>query len=243
MINCIIIDDEQFAVDALLKYIELMPILNVVKVYLRPEDVLKSFSDHEHIHIVFMDIDMPNLSGIELAQVIRSRTDILIFTTSHSRYALQAYEVEGDAFLLKPFSLAKFAATINRFVHHLDLVSSRDDFFLVKSKEDNLSIVKVMFQEIVVFESMNNYVKIHLTAARSITAYLNLQDVLDLIRGRDEFIQIHRAFVISTKHIELITNNSVTMKPNLSINVGDIFKEKFNLFLSKALIKTSRKLK
>lgn len=243
MINCIIIDDEQFAVDVLLKYIKLMPKLDVVAIYLKPEIALEFVNAYDHIDIVFMDIDMPNLSGIEMAKMIKSKTDKLIFTTSHSSYAFDAYEVEGDAFLLKPFSFAKFAATVNRFFPFLNETFRTNDFFLVKNKDDDLRIAKVRFAEVIAFESINNYVKIHLHSDRFITAYLNLKDISDLIRGQEEFMQVHRAFIISTQHIDSLTNNSVILKNNLNINVGEVFKEKFSQFLTNSLIKTSRKIK
>jgi len=101
----------------------------------------------------------------------------------------------------------------------------------------------VGFHEVIVFESMNNYVKIHLSSGKFITAYLNLKDILDITHGRNGFMQIHRAFIISTEHIDLISNNSVILKNNLTVNIGEVFRDKFNVFLSNALIKTNRKLK
>src|ERR1700744_3045824 len=115
MLNCIIIDDEQFSVDSILKYIELLPKLNIVAIYNNPVDALESVSIENDIDLIFMDIDMPFLSGIELAKALRSKTKRLIFTTAHSKYAFDAYEVEADAYLLKPFSFGKFSTTINRF--------------------------------------------------------------------------------------------------------------------------------
>lgn len=243
MINCIIIDDEQFAVDVLLKYIKLMTKLKVVDVYLKPEDALEKIGSHKNVDIIFMDIDMPNLSGLDLAHAIKSKTDKIIFTTSHTRYAYDAYEAEGDAFLLKPFSYAKFAATINRFFPGPNEISETKDYFLIKSKDDNLKIVKVIFDQIIAFESLSNYVKIHLTENRTITVYLNIKDVLDLLHNRKEFIQVHRAFIISTTHIESIANYALLLKNDMNINVGEIYRNKFNSFLSENLVKTTRKVK
>ena len=114
MLNCIIIDDEQFSVDAILKYIELLPKLNVAAIFKNPLEALESVTLENNIDLIFMDIDMPFLSGIELAKAVRHKTKKLICITSHSKYAFEASEVEGDAYLLKPFTFGKFSMTINR---------------------------------------------------------------------------------------------------------------------------------
>ena len=101
MLKCIIVDDEQFSIDALSKYIELMPDMVITDVFTDPLQALISLSSAEQTDVLFMDIDMPEISGLELAKILRAKTEKLIFTTAHSKYAFDAYEVAGDAFLLK----------------------------------------------------------------------------------------------------------------------------------------------
>jgi len=241
MLNCVIIDDEQFSVDALLKYIDLLPYLNVNAIYTDPLLALSSASSAEAIDLVFMDVDMPSLSGIELAAVWRGKTKKLIFTTAHSKYAFEAFEVAADAFLLKPFSFAKFSITINRLFPQRNDSAASNEYFLVKSKEDDLAIVKVRFDDVIAFESTQNHIKIYQSGDLILTAYLTLKDVLQLTRSRPEFLQLHRAFVISTEHIGQIKGTTVWMNNQLSFHVGDIYREQFSAYLDDKLLVTSRK--
>lgn len=245
MLNCIIIDDEQFSVDAILKYIELLPKLYVAAIYNNPLKALEDVTQESNIDLIFMDIDMPFLSGIELAKALRPKTQKLIFTTSHSKYAFDAYEVEGDAYLLKPFSFGKFSLAINRLfpnetVARMPEISHEDDYFLVKNKEEDLRIVKVGYKEVIAFESSHNYLKIHLANNKILTVYLTIKDILELLGPRDEFKQFHRAFVISTDCINYIEGNTIKMNNNLSFTVGESYRENFTSYLSGKLLKTSR---
>lgn len=192
MFKCIIVDDEQFSIDALLKYIDLSGKIEVAKIYLDPMEALNNARQFDNIDILFLDVNMPNLTGIELAKVFRPKVRKIIFTTSHSAYALDAYEVHADAFLLKPFTYVKFLTTI----HHLfnfepqesepEIVSEKD-YFLVKNKDEDLKVVYIPFKAVLYFESWHNHVRIHLTDRRTITAYLTIKDILHLIGNRWRF--------------------------------------------------------
>ena len=244
MLNCVIIDDESFSVDAIEKYIELLPKLNVVATYTDSQLALERITADDEIDILFMDIDMPVLSGIDLAKAVRAKTKKLIFTTAHSKYAFDAFEVEADAFLLKPFTFSKFAITINRLFPSDSLQSvsnSGGDYFLVKNKEENLRILKVRFNEIVAFESFHNYVKIYLITNKVIVAYLTIKDVSEILYGMEGFKQFHRAFIISTEHISFIDGTTIKMANHITFTVGDYYRSGFNAYLSNKLLKTFRK--
>ena len=246
MLQCIIIDDEQFSVDAIMNYIEVSPNLNVIGIYTDPQLALRNITTQSNVDLIFMDIDMPFLSGIELAKVLRPKTRKLIFTTSHSKYAFEAYDAEGDAYLLKPYSFAKFSTTINRlFTAETALkaedAKATDDYFLVKSKEENLRIVKVQYKDVVAFESSQNYIKIYLTDNKILIAYLTLKDIAELLGDREDFKQFHRAFIISTACINYIEGNTIKMNNNLSFTVGESFRNEFTTYVSTKLLKTSRK--
>lgn len=244
MLNCVIIDDEKFSVDAIEKYIELLPKLSIVATYTDSQLALERITADDEVDMLFMDIDMPMLSGIDLAKAVRAKTKKLIFTTAHSKYAIDAFEVEADAFLLKPFTFSKFAITINRLFpsDSLSSVSANSgDYFLVKNKEENLRILKVRFNEIVAFESLHNYVKIYLNNNKVIVAYLTIKDVLEILHGMEGFKQFHRAFIIATEHINFIEGTTIKMTNNITFTVGDFYRSSFTAYLSNKLLKTYRK--
>ncbi|MDB5285476.1 MAG: DNA-binding response regulator [Mucilaginibacter sp.] len=244
MLNCVIIDDEQFSINAIRKYIDLLPKLNIVGIYNKPELALEEVKVEDNIDLLFMDIDMPNMSGIELAKALRSKTRKLIFTTAHSKYAFDAYEVEGDAFLLKPFTFGKFSMAVSRLFPNESLAKSGshsdDDYFLVKNKEEDLRIIKVSFKDVIAFESSHNYVKIHLSNNKTIIAYLTIKDVLELVSNHAEFKQFHRAFVISTDCIAYIQGNLIKMENNLTFTVGESYRPDFVNYISNKLLRRSR---
>ena len=243
MLNCIIVDDEQFSVDAITKYIDMLPRLNIVGVYTDPQLALEKVSSESDVDLLFMDIDMPRINGLELARALRSKTQKLIFTTSHSKYAFDAYQVEGDAYLLKPFSFGKFSTTINRLFPNLkaSAANHEDEYFLVKNKEEDLRIVKVEYKEVIAFESSHNYVKIHLMNSKPVIAYLTIKDILELLGSREVFKQFHRAFIISTDCINYIEGNTIRMNNNLTFSVGESYRDNFSTYLAGKLLKTSRK--
>lgn len=250
MLNCVIVDDEQFSVEAIKKYIDMLPRLNIAGIYTDAQIALERISAEGNIDLLFLDIDMPFISGLELAKALRSKTRKLIFTTAHSKYALDAFEAEGDAYLLKPFTFGKFSTTVNRLFPHEATVelsevnpvmNEEDKYFLVKNKEEDLRIIKVMYKDVIAFESSHNYIKIHLVDGKILTAYLTIKDVLDLLGTRDGFKQFHRAFVISTDCIDYIEGHTIKMSNNLTFSVGNNYRETFTSYLSNKLLKTSRK--
>ena len=245
MLKCIIVDDEQFSIDALLKYIDLTGKIDVIKIYLDPTEALNNANNFENLDILFLDINMPNLTGIELAKIFRPRVKKIIFTTSHSSYAFDAFEVEADAFLLKPLTYAQFLTTIHRLFtfgrknDYPDGVSEKD-YFLVKNKDDGLKVVFIAFKDVIYFESCHNHVRIHLNDQRIITAYLTIKDILQLLNNRDDFLQFHRAYVLSVCQIKYISNDTITLNNDFSFPVGENYKQEFRQFLSSRLLKTNR---
>jgi DNA-binding LytR/AlgR family response regulator len=245
MLTGIIIDDEQFSVDALLKYIDAAEKIDIKEVFINPQDAIERVSSFDDIDILFLDVNMPNLSGLEIARLLRPKVKKVIFTTSHSKYAFDAFDVEGDAFLLKPYSYAKFLLTVNRlFPVHQDDTSRKNltqkAYFLVKNKDEDLKVVNVAFNEVIYFESFLNYIKIHLIGNRVITCYLTLKDILQILSPRNDFIQFHRAYIISVNQINYIESHTITLKNGFSFPVGERFKKVFQNYLSDNLLKTLR---
>jgi len=246
MIKCIAIDDELSSIEGLKKYISDTPNIVLVNSFTDPIIALKEISGMEPVDVIFLDINMPQISGIELSKALRSKTKKLIFTTSHQEYAFQAFEVDADAYLLKPYSYARFALILNRMFPEVsekeqEVVSKNEgDYFLVKNKEEEYKAVMVHYANIIAFESFHNYVKIH-TVGKVIIAYLSLKDVREQLNLRRQFIQLHRAYIVSINQIEHIDGSKITLSNKLSFSVGDIYMNVFRDFIADKLIISNRK--
>jgi DNA-binding LytR/AlgR family response regulator len=241
--KCIIIDDELFAIQKLENYISLIPNLSLLKYYTDPLEALTELLKIEPVDLILMDINMPHISGIELSKEVRQKTKKLVITTAHTQYGYDAFEVNADAYLLKPFSLSKFASTIMRlFPNHYDVHTAdpSEDFFFVKNKDEGLKIVKVRFTEIVSVESKLNYIMIH-TTKKKILTYMSLTEISKILMQFNYFVQFQRSFIISKNFIEHIEGNMIKMSTGLVISVGDYYRKDFSAFLTERLIKTGRK--
>lgn len=246
MYRCIIIDDEPQAIEGLKEYISSVAELSIVGTYTDPLLALKEIVRDEPVDLIFLDVDMPKINGIELAREIRSKANKLVFTTAHTKYAYEAFEANADAYLLKPYSLGKFIITINK-LFGVKLASTDEmvhkpvqkDFFFVKSREDDLKILKILYADIVAVESKQNYIMIY-TLSKKILTYMSLTEIGKILNTKPGFMQLHRSFIISLDQIETIDGSLVKMTNGIRIAVGDTYRKEFNGFVADRLIKTGK---
>ena len=243
MYKCIVIDDESHAIEGLKRYITSMPELILVNSYTDPLKALKAIAENEPVDLIFLDIDMPKINGIELSKEIRSKTNKLIFTTAHTKYAYDAFEANADAYLLKPYSLGKFMITVNKLFAADGSKENvkKDDFFFVKSKEEDLKIVKIRYDDIIAIESKQNYVMIH-TMHKKVLTYVSLTEITKLLEDIPGFVKLHRSFIVKQDEIETIDGNLVKMSNGIQITVGELFRKEFNSFVSEKLMKAGKKI-
>lgn len=243
MYNCIIIDDEEHAIEGLKKYIEAVPQLNLVNSYVDPVHALNELNGVEGIDLVLLDIDMPGVNGLDLAKIIRHKTQKLVFTTGHSQYAYEAFEVEADAYLLKPYNLAKFLATIMKLFPS-DANShptTEEAYFYAKNREDNLKLTKVNYADICSVESQQNYIKIHLVHSLVIT-YMSLTEMGKMLIKRPNFLQVQRSFIVNMDQVLTIDGNLLQMKSGPAITVGgDKYRGPFLDYVEDKLIRVVKK--
>lgn len=245
--KCIIIDDEADTIAGLETYINALPELILLKSYTDPLLALKEVSRNEAVDLIFLDVDMPKLTGIELAQVIRSKTSKLVFTTAHDKYAYEAFEANADAYLLKPYTLGKFVITINKLFREQQPIIAQSNatpavaknFFFVKSKEDDLRILKIKFADVIAVESKQNYVMIY-TQSKNVLTYMSLTEIAKILLAIPGFMQLHRSYIINQDHIENIDGSYVKMLNGTRITVGDLYRKAFNAFVAERLIKAGK---
>lgn len=239
--QCVIIDDEPDALEIIMDYVQQMPELRLLHSYVDPIQAMTEIGQGDGVDFIFMDIDMPRISGLDLSRAVRNKTSKLIFTTAHTKYAFEAFEVDADAYLLKPFTFAKFALTVSKLIKENVKPHAEENAreFYVKTTEERNRFVRVKFDEVIAVESVKNYIKIH-TLSEEIMTYLTLKEIKERFDETDDFIQIHRSFIISKNYIEKVEGSLVKLPKNILVPIGTFYKDAFYDYLLKNTIKTGR---
>ena len=222
MIKAIIIDDEPSAVSvlSLLLKKKCAEDVQVVATTNSPA-AAKGLIELHKPDLVFLDIEMPTLNGIELARLIKHKTNKLVFTTAHANYAIHSYELEADAFLLKPFSQQKFDQIIKRLFSNSSNVQAEksNDFILLKSDEQKNRFIKIKLDKIYAVEAQERLTKIYLEN-EVIFSRSSFSEALALLTTNTGFSQIHRSFIIAESQIKTLERLYVILNNNIRISIG-----------------------
>jgi DNA-binding LytR/AlgR family response regulator len=229
--NCLVVDDEPIARKIIVNYIARMPLLQLEAECISALSTIDYLRAQNTVDIIFLDINMPNLSGVQLLKIIQPAQPV-IFTTAYTEYAVESYELDAVDYLLKPFSFERFTKAAYKAIDIIKDASKsnyepgnekRPDFF-IKSDGKNYP---VQLDDILYCEAMKNYTMVMLKNDNKLMPLVSLSKFEALLSDAGgEFIQVHRSFLISKKHITAVTPNSVTIN-KFEIPVGVQFREKF----------------
>src|SRR5215212_6410926 len=198
MTNCLIVDDEQHAIDILLHYIAQTPMMHVVAATTNPIEALQIVATQK-VDLVFLDIHMPELSGIDFVKAINGKCKVIL-TTAYSEFALEGYELDVVDYLLKPIRLPRFLAAVQKAVKSLREESAEvnDDYIFVKT-ESKGKLLKIDLGEIDYIEGMKNYVAFHCGNMRTLV-YAGMKEIEDRLPSR-HFMRVHKSFIIRIDRI------------------------------------------
>jgi DNA-binding LytR/AlgR family response regulator len=233
--TCLIVEDEPLARNLLTEYVKKVSFLNLVKACSNPLEALDVLRTNT-IDILFLDIQMPEITGITLLKVLQKKP-MVILTTAYSEYALESYELDVVDYLLKPI-------TFDRFLKAVDKASTRittpvaqivdksageanPDFVFVK---DGTKLVKINFDDILYVEGLKDYVTIHTKTQKVVT--LQRLKSLELQLPAEKFIRIHHSFIIALRAIDVIHKGEVQIG-NAMIPISDSYKKTFKEFIEK----------
>lgn len=228
--TCIAIDDEPKALDILELFISKISFLDLKGKFRDPikgmEYILKDKPD-----LIFLDINMPELSGMQLLRTL-ANPPLVILTTAYSEYALTGYELNVVDYLLKPFEFERFLKAVmkSKELYELKRESQRHLKKPVRRHEDVIYLksgtktFRIKTDSILYIEGLGNYVTFYLHDKKIVT-YLSIQEVLNLL-PEDIFIRLHKSYIVSLKHIDVIENHRVLIKNN-SIPIGQTYRENF----------------
>ena len=220
MINCLIIDDEPLAINLLEDFISKLPYLKLAGKFDEPLKALQ-FLQHEKIDLIFLDIKMPDISGIELFRSLPDKPEV-IFTTAYSEFAIDGFELKAMDYLLKPISFEKFVAACNRLLEIKNNKGpKRRDYFFINAAH---KLHKIFYNDILYLEGFKDYTKIFFgnTPAPLLVLH-NLKYFEDLLL-ENEFVRIHRSYIVPIRMLNTISRKSVTIG-NKTLPVSDNYRE------------------
>jgi DNA-binding LytR/AlgR family response regulator len=220
MIKCIAIDDEPLALLVLKEYCKRVPYLNLVKTFTQVSE-LKIYTRKQAIDLIFCDIQMPDANGIDLYKSIEQKP-LVIFTTAHTKYAVQGFEVSAIDYLMKPFKFDRFlnaCEKANKVVNKQ--VFSSESALYVRS---NYSLIKVLHKDIIYIETVGDFIKIHQENKEPVSTLMSLKKTEQKL-PKNEFIRVHRSFIVARSKITSIRRNFVLIKEE-QIPIGSTYKAK-----------------
>jgi len=223
-LNCIMIEDEKPAQAVLQSYLEKVEWISLAGIFGDGIEALDFLKKNE-VDLIFLDIEMPGLNGIDFLRVVKRAPQVII-TTAYSHYAVEAFDLDVRDYLMKPFSFDRFLKAVNRIssapeprqIHQLQQVMNEKSFAFFNV---NKTMVKVMFDDILYIESMREYVYIHLPAERVITK-IGIGEIEKMLTGN--FMRVHRSFLVNLNKISAYNAEEIFFG-KISIPIGTNFKK------------------
>lgn len=226
--KAIAIDDELLALDIVRAHASKVPFLELDAVF---TDAFKAldYLQHESVDLIFLDIKMPDISGIEFFNSL-SKKPLVIFTTAYADHAVTSFELDAVDYLLKPFSLSRFLKGCNKAyeLYNFRNASATTDHIFLKT---GLEQQKVIIDEILFVEATGNYVTFALEQNRNLVSRLTFMEAISLLPP-DKFVRIHRSFLVSANKIDKAERHQVTIQKNI-IPLGEAYRHNLQAVLKK----------
>lgn len=219
-ITCVIVDDEPLAIEILQAYVEKIPWLECVATFDTGIEVI-SYMNENSIDLLFLDIQMPDLSGIQLAEHINGKCDI-IFTTAYHEYAVEGFELEAVDYLLKPISFDRFLKAVHRAQRQNDKVAAEiSDYIFVKSE---YKIKKIELADILYIEGMKDYLRI-VTKQEKVMTLQSFSKLVPVLPA-SKFVRVHKSFVIALDAIDSVEKSKIKVRDRF-IPISESYRETF----------------
>ena len=229
MIKCIVIDDEQPAIDIMKHYISKTPELDLVGTFNNPlvgmQEIKKKNAD-----LVFLDIQMEEMTGLEVMNIINENVKVIL-CTAYPQFALEGFDLDAVDYLLKPISFDRFSKAVKKVlatipnsssINNLDTLD--EDHIFVKTVQKG-KLIKIYFKDVDYIEAMGNYITFH-QGKNKIVAYSTMKDLEDIL-PLHTFMRIHKSYIVALPKISMIENGFVVLGNGHRISIGSNYKEVF----------------
>lgn len=241
MIRCITIDDEPLALGQIKSYISKIPFLEHVAEFSNAIEA-QAFLAGESVDLIFVDINMPDLTGTEFVRSLTTQRPMIIFTTAYSEYAIEGFKLDALDYLLKPFSFADFSRSANKALSLYELIkgssdsamqseaepSDGDDEHISIRADHKVSLIKV--RDIIYIESCGEYVRLHLADGSHIMTLFRIKNIETTLPA-DMFMRVHRSYIVNLKCITGYARGRVFLNNNEYVPIGENYKEQFQSYI------------
>ena len=231
-LKCIAIDDEPLALRQIAGYIQKIPFLELVS---QCPSAMAAFGalEKESIDLMFVDINMPDLNGLEFVRSLAEKP-LVVFTTAYSEYAVEGFKVDATDYLLKPFSFSEFSKAANKAKSQFELIrqqpeklESNHQFLFIKSE---YKLVRINLNDVLFIEGMKEYVRIHLAGQKPVMTLLSMKS-LEAKLPKHRFMRVHRSYLVNLDKVTTVERFRIVFSDKHRIPVSENYKEKFQAFL------------
>ena len=232
-ISCIAIDDEPLAVKKISAYIQKTPFLELVAECRSAFEAMEIINNHA-IQLILIDINMPDLSGLEF---VKSLTDkpYIVFTTAYSEYAVEGFQVDAADYLLKPITYPGFLKAANKVKNLIELNTNSEkesirttaSHLFVKS---DYKLIRIELDDIKYIESQHEYIKIHMINSKPVMTQLSMKAIEEQL-PTGQFMRVHRSFIVNLKKVSVVERNRIVFDGKVYIPVSDQYKEIFQEYI------------
>lgn len=240
IMTCIVIDDEPHAIDELGDLIAQVPHLSLQQSFADAKEAIAYLQEVGHIDIIFSDISMANLNGIEAADLMSRYCHFLVYVTAYREYAPEAFGAKADGYLLKPVGYVAFREKVEDLTAKLqDIIKlqKEDTQFLFIKGGQKSSYIKIKYSDIIYIEAMLNYIMIHTITGHEIT-YIGLKAMEDKLQNLDFFFRINKSIIISLHYLDRVDGNIARLATGQSYQIGEKYKSVFLEFLKKHTLRS-----
>ena len=236
-IRTLAIDDEPLALQLVSGFVERTPFLELVGSFDNPAPALQLMKEKK-IDLVFLDIQMPDITGTAFAEKISNNIKI-VFTTAHEKYAIDGFRLQAVDYLLKPFSYDDFLISAQRAKNLIELEAtgnkepeSAEQYIFLKS---DYKIFRVNYRDILYIEGLKEYIRVFLLSDAKPILSINTLKNLETKLPENRFMRVHRSFIVNLEHIKTIERQRIIFG-KVAIPITDQYKEKFQEYLSKRIV-------
>jgi DNA-binding LytR/AlgR family response regulator len=220
-IKCVAIDDEPLALELIREYLSGFPQLQLMYTF---NDAVSGgeYVRKNEVDLLFVDINMPDITGIELVKSLQEKPAI-IFTTAYKNFAHEGFELDAVDYMLKPISRERFAKGVNKAIEYIKYkktaAGNEQDALFVYSE---YKLVKILLEDIEYIESMEDYIRIHLAGSKPIMCLMPLKKVLEKLPSQ-KFKRIHRSYIVPVKKVKALQNKKLELRNGTELPVSDSY--------------------